>query len=106
MKKNIIKATAIYTGGGMYIYYAELEGGNWLIGGDEWFTEVNTNPLIDEETFEAAQYYEWQMEHTVRDIPEKEYQETLNNVIDVILSGKTIKEYDNFADYELEKRKK
>ena len=105
MKNNINKATAIYTGGGMYIYYAELENGNWLIGGDEWFAEVNTNPLVDEETFEAAQYYEWQMEHLVREIPEEEFSETLNNVIDVILSGKTIKEYDNFLNYELEKRK-
>ena len=100
------KATAIYTGGNIYIYYAELDNGNWLLGDDDWFIVVDTSPLANEKTFEDSQYYEWQEEHLVKQIPEAEYQGILNNVLDTIFKGETIKEYDNFSVGELESRYK
>ena len=99
-------ATAVYSGGGIYLYYAELENKNWIMGNDDWLIVINTNPLADEQTFEDSEYYEWQMEHLVKEVPEKEYHKVLNNILDVIFDGKTISEYDNFSIGDLQDRYK
>lgn len=99
--ENILRATAIYSGGNIYLYYAELDNGNWIMGDDDWLIVVNTNPLIDDETFEDSSYYEWQKEHLVEAISDKDYQKVLNNILEVIFAKKTIKEYDNFDEDEL-----
>ena len=104
--ENITMATAVYSGGGIYLYYAELENKNWIMGNDDWLIVINTNPLTDEQTFEDSGYYEWQMEHLVKEVPEKEYNKVLNNVLDVIFDGKTISEYDNFSIGDLQDRYK
>lgn len=104
--ENITMATAVYSGGGIYLYYAELENKNWIMGNDDFLIVVNSNPLADGETYEDSQYIEWQEEHLVKEIPEKEYNKVLNNVLDVIFNGKTIKEYDNFSKGDLEDRYK
>ena len=101
-EKEIVRATAIYTGGGIYLYYAELSNGNWIHGDETGLAIFNSNPLTDEE----SGYSEWQEEHYVADIPENEYQVVLNLIISIIEKGKTIKEYDNFSLSELERRKK
>lgn len=94
---KITKATAIYSGGGIYLYYAELENKNWVMGNDEWLIIVDTDPIADEETSENSDYYEWQMEHLVEEIPEENFQKVLNKILKTIFDGKTIKEYDNFS---------
>lgn len=101
---NIKKATAVYSGGGIYLYYAELEDGNYLMGSDDGLLIVNTNPLANEEVFEESNYYEWQEEHLVKFINDDDFQKVLNQVLDVIFNGKTIKEYDNFSLSELKER--
>ncbi len=103
---KIQKATAVYTGGGIYLYYAGLDNGNWLLGNDDWFIVVNENPLANEKTYEDSDYCEWQEEHMVEQIPEEQYQKVLNSVLDVIFNGKTIKEYDNFSIGDLQDRYK
>lgn len=100
-KKEIKRATAVYSGGNIYLYYAELENGNWLFGDDYSFMIVNANPLTDEE----SEYGEWQEEHLVTYLSDEETPFILNNVIEVIEEGRTIKEYDNFILYELQARK-
>ena len=95
--EKITKATAVYSGGNIYLYYAELENKNWVMGNDEWLIIVNTNPIADEQTFEDSGYYEWQEEHLVKQIPEEDYQKVLNKILETIFDGKTIKEYDNFS---------
>jgi len=102
---DIKRATAIYSGGCIYIYFAELETGNWLMGDDEGtMVIVNTNPLADEETFDDSMFYEWQQEHLVREIPAEEYHETLNAVLDVIFKGDIVPGYGNYSLTELETR--
>ena len=101
---KIKKATAVYSGGGIYLYYAELENGNYLMGSDDGLLIVNTNPLANEEVFEESNYYEWQEEHLVKFINDDDFQKVLNQVLDVIFNGKTIKEYDNFSLSELKER--
>ena len=102
--ESIQKATAVYSGGGIYLYYAELDNGNWLLGNDDWLIVVNQNPLVDEQTYEDSDYYEWQEEHLVKQISEEQYQEVLNKILETIFKGKTIKEYDNFTIGDLQDR--
>lgn len=104
--EKITKATAVYSGGGIYLYYAELENKQWIMGNDDWLIVVNTNPLADKQTFEDSGYYEWQEEHLVKQIPEEEFQGVLNNILDTIFNGKTITDYDNFSMDELQHRYK
>lgn len=104
--KNIKRATAVYSGGNIYLYYAELESGNWIMGNDEFLIVVNSNPILDEKTFDESGYYEWQVEHLVEEVPEKQYQDVLNNILEVIFKGKTIEKYNNFLISELEDRYK
>ena len=61
---------------------------------------------LDGEGGYKSGYYEWQMEHLVEEIDEKEYQSCLNNVLDTIFKGDTMKEFDNFSIGELESRYK
>lgn len=104
--ENITKATAVYSGGNIYLYYAELENKQWIMGNDEWLIVVDTSPIANEQTFEDSGYYEWQEEHLVKQIPEKDFQKVLNNVLDTIFKGSTIKDYDNFSMEELKYRYK
>ena len=99
--EKITKATAVYSGGNIYLYYAEMENKQWIMGNDEWLIVVNTNPIIDDETFYNSGYYEWQEEHLVKQIPEEQYQEVLNNILETIFKGESIEEYDNFSMDEL-----
>lgn len=102
MKENIIKATAIYSCGNIYLYYAELADGNWILGDGDFFAIVNENPLKDQDTFDDSCYNEWQQEHLVKEIEEPEITSLLLAIIEVILEGKTIPGWNNFATAELE----
>lgn len=103
MKENIIKATAIYSCGNIYLYYAELADGNWILGDGDFFAIVNENPLKDQDTFDDSCYYEWQQEHLVKEIAETyEIKSVLCDILDVIFEGKTIPEWNNFLESELQ----
>lgn len=104
--EKITKATAVYSGGNIYLYYAELENKQWIMGNDDWLIVVDSNPIANDETFENSGYYEWQEEHLVKQIPEKDYQKVLNNILDTIFNGKSIEEYDNFSIGDLQDRYK
>lgn len=100
---QIKRATAIYSGGGIYLFYAELENGNWIMGDGTDLTVVRKNPLENTESFEASSYMEWQEEYLVEYIHEESCQQVLNDILDAIFSGNTIKEWDNFQPEELRK---
>jgi len=102
LKDDIVKATAIYTSGGVYLYYAELKDGNWILGDGDFFSVVNTNPLKDQETFDDSGYIEWQQEHLVKEfVYDSEIQDVLHAILNVIFAGRTIPEWNNFAEPEL-----
>jgi hypothetical protein len=104
--EKITKATAVYSGGNIYLYYAELENKQWIMGNDDWLIVVDTSPIADGKTYEESNYYEWQEEHLVKQIHEEDFQNVLNNVLDTIFNGKSIKEYDNFSMGDLQDRYK
>lgn len=99
----IKRATAIYTGGGIYMFYAEQINGNWFIGDGTDLAVISKNPLENEETFEASGYLEWQEEYLVEYIHEESCQQVLNEILNTIFNGYTIKEWDNFQIGELKK---
>ena len=103
MNNKIKRATAIYSGGGIYLFYAEQEDGNWILGNDMDLIMVNKNPLENEETFELSGHPEWQEAHLVEYIHEECFQQVLNSILDVIFEGRTIEEWNNFSKDELRK---
>lgn len=105
MSLNILRATAIYSGGNVYLYYAELEDKNWIMGDEYSFDIVDANPLENEIVFEESSYYEWTEKHLVERLPDNKHQEVLNDIIDAIFAGKTIDGWENFSKAELESRR-
>lgn len=91
-------ATAIYTGGGIYIYYGELTDGTYFRTCDMWecIEICNANTGSDE-----ADYEEFYEEHSLRSITDKEYVVFFNDMIRWILENKP---EGNYSEYELEER--
>lgn len=79
MKEYTIKtATAEYTGGGIYIYYGELENGLFFRTADEW----EYIAICDADTsVENADYPEFYEEHEIKDICGCDYENLFNEII-------------------------
>ena len=78
MKKEIKNATAIYTGGGLYIFYGQLTDGNWFRAYDEW----ECIEICDSDTSaEEADYYEFYEEHTIETLVNDEYKTFWNEML-------------------------
>ena len=79
MKNYTIKtATADYTGGGIYIYYGELENGLYFRTADMW----EYIAICDADTStEEADYTEFYEEHEVSDICGCDYENLFNEII-------------------------
>jgi len=78
MKREIKNATAIYTGGNIYIYYGQLLDGNWFRATDgEEFIEI-----CDSDTsVEEADYYEFYEEHSIETLTDEEYKKFWNEML-------------------------
>ena len=78
MKKEIKNATAIYTGGGIYIYYGQLLDGNYFRACDDWdFIEIcNSDTSVEE-----ADYNEFYEEHSICTIAKEEYEVFWNKML-------------------------
>ena len=105
MKHEIKTATAVYTGGGIYIYYGELESGQYFRTDDEYYgiDICDADPSTEEATYLG--FYET---HVVEEIPESdlEYFTFWNAMLDHILNGGTAYGNDsNYSTYELERRR-
>ena len=103
MEKYKIKtATACYTGGGIYIYYGQLENGLYFRTWDEDETIYicNTNTSTEE-----ADYNEFYEQHTVKELKGKTFNNFFNLMITHILKGgATFDEWSNYSKSELERR--
>lgn len=99
MKNYTIKnATAEYTGGGIYIYYGQLENGLFFRTVDDWLYIS----ICDADTSDdSAEYEEFYHEHEVDDIQGYDYEDFFNNMILWIIHNKPNGNYN--AD-ELESR--
>lgn len=103
MEKYKIKtATACYTGGGIYIYYGQLENGLYFRAGDEeeviYICNANTST-------EEADYLEFYEEHTIEELKGKTFITFFNLMIAHVLEGgATFDEWSNYSKSELERR--
>ena len=91
-------ANACYTGGGIYIYYGELENGNFFRTCDDWesveFCDADTST-------EEADYYEFYEAHTIESIDGDAYISFWNDMLMWIINNKPD---GNYSVVELERR--
>ena len=91
---KIKTANACYTGGGLYIYYGQLENGLYFQAYDEWETIY----ICDTETgTEEAQYTEFYEQHTVEELEGEAFKAFWNQIIGHIISGGPL--YDDQHNY-------
>ena len=97
---EIVSATAIYTGGGIYNYYGKMADGHFFMASDCWEGDIlvlDADPL---ESIEESCYEEWQNAHYVDE--KIDYFAFWNRMIDFIIEHQPEGNYDPF---ELENRK-
>lgn len=98
MKREIVEATAIYTGGNIYIYYGRLSDGNYFKACDDFdFIEI-----CDSDTsIEEADYQEFYEKHSVETLTKEEYKMFWNEMLLWILHNAP---KGNYVFSELEER--
>lgn len=105
MAKHKIKtATAVYTGGGIYIYYGQLESGLYFRTADEYEVIDICNADTSDESADYAEFYE---AHSVEEIADtsKDFQTLWNAIISHILNGgATLGRWSNYSRTDLENR--
>ena len=104
MKHRIKTATAVYTGGGIYIYYGQLESGLYFRTADEyWGIDIcNADTEADE-----ADYSEFYEVHLVEEIPaeSEEFKLLWNAMLSHILDGGAAHgKWSNYSPDELKRR--
>ena len=101
---EIRTASAVYTGGGIYIYYGQLASGLFFRTADEYYgiDICNADPSTEE-----ANYLGFYETHVVEEIPEssEEYIPFWNAMLEHIINGgPAYGNGSNYAIYELERR--
>lgn len=82
---KIKEANAVYTGGNIWLFYGQLEDGNYFLTDDNGCTQIlNANPGDD---FEEACYYEWQQKHLVGELWHEERMNFCNKLLDYIFDN-------------------
>ena len=61
--------TAVYTGGGIWLFYGALDDGTFYLVDDNGSPRITDAPWDD---FDTTLYEDWQMEHLVRDIEDED----------------------------------
>ena len=76
----IKNATAIYTGGNIYIIYGELTDGNYFLTSNDWESTL----VLDEspEDLDVSLYEDWQTEHTVKQVLYEESENLYQEAVD------------------------
>jgi hypothetical protein len=109
MTKHKIKtATAVYTGGGIYIYYGQLESGLYFRAFDECPEDDGYNPIYicnSDTEAEEADYWEFYEAHMVEELTHDDAIEFWNTMLRHIIDGKPAHgEWSNYDEYDLERR--
>lgn len=104
MAKHKIKtAAAVYTGGGIYIYYGQLESGLFFRTCDEWEAAYICTQETDTEEADYEEFYE---KFAIEEITGDDFKTFWNAMINHILSGgKAMGIWSNYSPAELERRK-
>lgn len=98
MKREIKNATAIYTGGNIYIYYGQLEDGNYFraCDGEEFIEICDSDTSVEE-----ADYYEFYEVHSIETLTGEEYKTFWNEMLLWIIHNAP---KGNYQSYDLERR--
>ena len=102
---EIKNVNAVYTGGNIWLFYGQLEDGNYFLTDDFGATLIlDTNPSnLDEST-----YQEWQDEHLVRELEGEEREQFCSEMLNILKSypygseekgGITDSEIDAYKDF-------
>lgn len=96
MKYRITRAIPCYTGGGIYVFTGRLQSGEWFVADNAPCSVrlLNEDPDGTDEAF----YAEWQEEHLIRDLDDKEAEHFYKNMVKWV---KLNKPYGNYDIYEL-----
>jgi hypothetical protein len=102
MNYTIKKATACYTGGGIYIYYGQLENGLYFRTWDD----CETAYICDSDTSaEEAEYNEFYELHTVEELTGEAFEIFWNETLLHIINGKpAFDKWNNYQKSDLERR--
>ena len=99
---KIKEAYAVYTGGNIWIFYGQLEDGNYFLTDDYGWTQIlNADPS----DFDESLYEDWQKEHLVRELDGNERVKFCNHLLDYIYDnpqnsgGMSFMEIDAYRDY-------
>lgn len=101
-KHKIKSATACYTGGGIYIYYGQLENGLYFRAWDEcdaaYICDTNTST-------EAAEYAEFYEQHAVQEITGEAFEIFWNQILSHIINGgPAFDKWSNYLKSDLQER--
>lgn len=102
-KRTIKDAYAVYTGGGIWLFYGELKDGNYFLTDDYGATRIlDTDPSDFDETL----YEDWQQEHLVEELEGNDRTsfgddliDWLKNANDKNRGGITDEELDEYKEY-------
>lgn len=100
---NLKEAFAVYTGGGIWLFYGQLTNGNYFLMDDNgWTLILNADPS----DFDESTYEDWQQEHLIKELDGKERTDFCDAVLDYIASsdqahrgGITDREIDFYRGY-------
>jgi len=102
--KRFENVECAYTGGGIWLFDGKLHDGTWFLTDDEGATLILD---ADPSDFDESLWEEWQNEHTVRELHNRERVEFCNALADRIQSddsadahgGITEKEVNRYRDF-------
>ena len=102
MTHTIKTATACYTGGGIYIYYGQLESGLYFRAWDE----CEAAYICDTDTStEEAEYNEFYEQHTTAELTGEAFKTFWNQMLLHIIGGKpAFDKWNNYQKSDLERR--
>lgn len=101
---KIETATAVYTGGGIYIYYGQLENGLYFRTCDELESVYICNSDTEAEEADHFEFYE---AHTVKELTGDDFAAFWNQMLSHIIDRKPAHgRWSNYSPDDLERRKK
>ena len=99
---KIKTATACYTGGGIYIFYGQLENGLWFRAWDECEAAYICDSDTETEEAETLEFYE---AHTVKELIGDDFRNFWNAMLSHILNGgAAYGKWSNYSTDDLERR--
>ena len=99
---KIKTATACYTGGGIYIFYGQLENGLWFRAWDECEAAYICDSDTEAEEAETLEFYE---EHMIQELTGDKFRDFWNAILSHVLNGgEAYGKWSNYSPDDLERR--